>query len=85
MLHRPTLYDNRNALSLARKAQGQIPHANGFTHNCFAKSSGISVGPCTILHFSVVGLSLSTQHGAFSVLRVEEHPVDIESSCEYIE
>ena len=28
-------------------SQGQIPHANGSTHNCFAKSSGISAGPCT--------------------------------------
>jgi hypothetical protein len=30
-----------------KSAQGQIPHANGSTQNCFAKSSGISAGPCT--------------------------------------
>jgi hypothetical protein len=29
-----------------KSAQGQIPHANGSTHKCFAKSSGISTGPC---------------------------------------
>jgi len=28
-------------------AQGQIPHANGSTHNCVTKSSGISAEPCT--------------------------------------
>ena len=27
-------------------AQGQIPHASVSTHNFFAKSSGISAGPC---------------------------------------
>jgi hypothetical protein len=27
-------------------AQGQITHANGSTHNCFAKSSDISAVPC---------------------------------------
>jgi hypothetical protein len=31
-----------------KSAQGQIPHANSSTQNCFAKSSGISAGPCTI-------------------------------------
>jgi len=30
-----------------KSAQGQIPHANGSTHNCFAKPSGISAGHCT--------------------------------------
>jgi hypothetical protein len=28
-------------------AEGQISHANGSTHNCFAKSSDISAGPYT--------------------------------------
>jgi hypothetical protein len=42
MLYRPALYGNWNALSIARK---QIPHANGSTHSCVAKSSGISAGP----------------------------------------
>ena len=47
MLFRPELHGNWNALSLARTgAQGQIPHANGFTHSCVAKSSVISAGPC---------------------------------------
>jgi len=50
MLYRPALHGNWNALSLARRAlKEQIPHANGSTHNCFAKSSGISAGPCIIL------------------------------------
>jgi hypothetical protein len=26
--------------------QGQIPHANGSTHSCVTKSSGISAEPC---------------------------------------
>jgi hypothetical protein len=34
-------------VSLQKGAQGQIPHANGSTHSCVAKSSGISAGPCT--------------------------------------
>ena len=32
--------------SRQKSAQGQIPHANGSTHNCIAKSTGISAGPC---------------------------------------
>jgi hypothetical protein len=35
-----TLFSNKE------DAQEQIPHANGPTHNCFVKSSGISAGPC---------------------------------------
>ena len=47
MLYRPALHGNWNALSLARRAlKEKIPHAKDSTHNCFAKSSGISAGPC---------------------------------------
>ena len=46
MLYRPALHSNWNALSLARRAlKDKFPHANGSTHSCVAKSSGISVGP----------------------------------------
>jgi hypothetical protein len=47
MLYRPALYDNWNAVSLTRRAvKDKFPNANGSTHNRFAKSSGISAGPC---------------------------------------
>jgi len=50
VLYRPALHGNWNALSLARRAlKDKFPHANGSTHTCFAKSSGISAGPCIIL------------------------------------
>jgi hypothetical protein len=35
--------------SRKKSAQGQIPHANGSTQNCSAKSSCISAGPCTFV------------------------------------
>jgi hypothetical protein len=44
MLYRLALHGNWNALSLARRAL--MAHTNGSTHSCFAKSSGISAGPC---------------------------------------
>jgi len=43
MLFRPALHGNWNAFSLA---EGQIPRANGSTHSCVTKSSGVPAGPC---------------------------------------
>jgi len=47
MLYRPALHGNWNALGLARRALKDKFHANGSTHSCVAKSSGISAVPCT--------------------------------------
>jgi hypothetical protein len=37
MLYRPVLYGNWNALSIARRALKDNPHANGSNHSCAAK------------------------------------------------
>jgi hypothetical protein len=49
MLYRPALHGNWSALSIARRAlKNKFPHANGSTHSCVAKWSGISAGPYII-------------------------------------
>jgi hypothetical protein len=53
--------NNINKLSCYKSTEGQIPHANGSTHNCFAKSSGISAGPCTSARTQVLRCNYAEQ------------------------